>query len=63
MNNWIKLSQIFQVVLNTEEKAFPVFIHDPKSQMIAALVLVGESIAVSLFNQATTTQTNVTPTT
>ena len=47
--DWNKLAQI---VLALEENVLPVFIHNPQSQKIAGVVLLGESIVQSAFQQA-----------
>jgi len=49
----MKLQEFFQSLLQTEEKIIPLFVHNPQSQAISAVVLVAESLAVSLISQLT----------
>jgi hypothetical protein len=59
-----KFMQILSAVLAFEEQFVPIFVHNAKSQTIAAVVMAGESVAAEVAQQivaASTPQSAVAP--
>lgn len=52
----INFQKLFQSIIGTEEIIVPLFIHNPASQSIAAVVLTTEQAVASIFGLGTTTQ-------
>lgn len=43
-----KLQEFFQAILQTEENVVPLFVHNPASQKLAAIVIGAESVVMDL---------------
>lgn len=52
-----KIVQILQAIIQTEENILPIFIHNPKSQQIEAVIIAAESAVAGILSQLGATAT------